>query len=164
MKRHMKGLLFLSLTTLLMQLMVIVPLGAASLPDNANWNNLKQLAPGEEIKIVLNNMKSYKGKFQSVSDEAIVVRLGKRGQTFARQNVLRVSTKGKSHRRRNTLIGAAVGAGVGFGVGARVDRSLRWIASPNAGEEVGTPLFAIVGAIVGALLPTRRWRDLYRTR
>ncbi len=170
MQRHMKRILFLSLTTLLMQLMAIVPLGAAPLPDNANWNNLKQLAPGDEIKIVLTNMKSYKGKFQNVSDEAIVVRLGKRGQTFARQNVLRVSTKGKSHRWRNTLIGAAAGAGVGFGFGWYVDGAAGCdficFDRPNAGREIFTPSFAVVGAIVGAVLPARRWRwrNLYRAR
>src|SRR5487761_816484 len=101
MKRPMKRIVFLSLTTLLMGLMAMVPPGAASQPDNANWDNLKQLAPGEEVKIVLNNVKSYQGKFQSLSDEAIVVQLGKGGQTFARQNVLRVSIQGEPRRRRN---------------------------------------------------------------
>ncbi len=130
----MKRIVFLSLTTLLMGLMAMVALGAAPQPDNANWDNLKQLAPGTEIKIVLKNVKSYQGKFQSVSDEAIVVQLGKGGQTFTRQNVLRVSIKGEPHRGRRALIGAAVGAGIGLGV------------------------------VVGALLPAHGWRDLYRAR
>ncbi|MGH9455598.1 MAG: hypothetical protein ACRD2O_16685 [Terriglobia bacterium] len=166
MKRHMKGIL--SLTTLLMQLMAVIPLGAAPLPVNANWNSLKQLAPGDEVKIAMKNMKSYKGKFQSVGDEAIVVRLGKRSQSFARQDVLRVSTKGKSHRLRNTLIGAAIGAGAGLGFGQWVDGTAGCgficFASSDAGKEIFTPSFAVVGAIVGAVLPARgwRWRDLYR--
>lgn len=166
----MKHILLLSLTTLLMQLMVIAPLGAAPLPDNANWNNLKQLAPGDEIKIVLKNMKSYKGKFQTLSDEGIAVRLGKRSQTFARQDVFRVSTKGKSHRLRNTLIGAAIGAGAGLGFGQWVDGTADCgficFASSDAGKKIFTPSFAVVGAIVGAALPARRWRwrDLYRAR
>ncbi|MGH9378554.1 MAG: hypothetical protein ACRD1I_07125 [Terriglobia bacterium] len=166
MKHHMKSILFLSLTVLLMEWMAIVPLGAAHRADIANWNNLKQLAPGAEIKIVLNNKKSYRGSFQSVSDEAIVVRLRKIAQTFSRQEVFRVSTKGKSHRLRNTLIGAGVGAGAGFAFGAAADAGdfSFHFASGNSGKEIFIPSFAVVGAIVGAALPARRWRSLYRAR
>ncbi|MGH9378640.1 MAG: hypothetical protein ACRD1I_07570, partial [Terriglobia bacterium] len=118
--------------------------------------------------IVLNNKKSYRGSFQSVSDEAIVVRLRKVAQTFSRQEVIRVSTKGKSHRLRNTLIGAAVGAGAGFAFGAGVDGydncSFICFSTGGQGKEIFTPSFAVVGAIVGAALPARRWQSLYQAR
>ena len=55
--------------------------GGAKSPQ-ANWDNLKGLAPGDDIRIVLNDKKSYKAKFQSVSDEAIVVRLATGEQDF----------------------------------------------------------------------------------
>lgn len=168
MKRRMKRILFLSLTTLLMEFIAMVPLGAAPQAANANWDILKHLTPGAEIKVVLNDVKSYQGKFQNLSDEAIVVRLGEGEQTFARQNVLRVSVKGESHRRRNALIGATVGAGAGLGAGAAADASQKCGGfAPcfrDAGKEVLTPLGAIAGAVVGAVLPPRGWRDLYRAR
>ncbi len=30
-------------------------------PEKANWENVKQLLPGEEIRLVLNDAKSYRG-------------------------------------------------------------------------------------------------------
>ena len=135
----------------------------------ANWDNLKGLATGDDIRLVLNDTKSYKAKFQSVSDETIAVRLVTGEQTFPRESVLRVSTKGKSHRGRNALIGLAVGAGAGVIVG---------VASPELGQgkcaqgscinAESAALAGFVGAAVGtglgAVLPTGGWHDVYRAR
>lgn len=86
---------------LLVGMFVTVPLGAANPPAPiANWNNLKVLAPGDNVRVVLNNMKSYRGKFESFADNAIVVRLSSGNQTFTRNSILRVSTKGQWHRLR----------------------------------------------------------------
>jgi hypothetical protein len=128
----------------------------------ANWDNLKGLAPGDAIRIVLNDKKSYKAKFQSVSDEAIVVRLVTGEQTFTRESVLRVSTKGKSHRLRNALIGAAAGGGIvaaGAGSNCNYDKE-----SCSIALAVGVPFAIAGGAGVGAVIPTGRWHDVYRAR
>jgi hypothetical protein len=163
MKDHTKRLLFPGLATLLMQSMAIVSLAAAHPPENTNWNNLSQLAPGSEIKIVLGNKKSYQGKFQSLSDEAIVVRLGHGVRIFDRQNVLRVLTKGKSRRLRNTLIGAAVGAGAGLAFGGAADaEDFFHFSTTGQNYKIFIPSFAVVGAIVGAALPARRWHKVYQ--
>jgi len=125
----------------------------------ANWENLKQLAPGQQIRIVLNDAKSYEAKFQNVTDDGVVVRLATSEQTFPRQSVLRVSTKHRSHRLRNALIGAGAGVGTALGIDAA--------ACPDcttgtwAGDTVGCGL---LGAAVGALVPTGRWYDVYRAR
>jgi len=133
----------------------------------ANWNILKGLTPGDDIRIVLNDKKSYKAKFQSVTDEAVVVRLATGDQSFERQNVLRVSTRGKRHRGRNALIGLAVGAGAGVIIA---------VASPELGTgkcaqgscvDAGTIsqlgiVGGAVGAGLGAAIPTGAWYDVYR--
>jgi hypothetical protein len=135
----------------------------------ANWESLKQLVTGQEVRVVLNDAKSYSGQFQSVSDDGIMLRLGKDSRTFERQNVLRVSTRGKGHRGRNALIGLAVGAGAGVIVG---------VASPELGQgkcaqgscinAESAALAGFVGAAVGtglgAVLPTGGWHDVYRAR
>jgi len=128
----------------------------------ANWDNLKGLAPGDDIRIVLNDTKSYGAKFQSVSDEAIVVRLVTGEQTFTRESVLRVSTKGKSHRLRNALIGAAAGGGIvaaGAGSNCSFDKE-----SCSIALAVGVPFAIAGGAGVGAVIPTGGWHDVYRAR
>src|SRR5713226_4051697 len=81
-----------------------VPLHAAHpQAEKANWDNLKNLAPGELIQVVLNDAKSLRGGFQTVSDETIVVRVATGDPTFARQTILRVSSKRSGHRGRNAL-------------------------------------------------------------
>ena len=151
-------------------LMTGVPLRAA---DNrnavSNWDNLQQLAPGDNLRIVLNDAKSYKAKLESVNDNAIVVRLASGEQTFPRETVLRVSTKGRSHRGRNALIGLAAAAGTGVIVG---------VASPELGQGtcgrgscVDAGMVAAlavwgagIGSVMGAVIPTGRWHDVYRAR
>jgi hypothetical protein len=169
----MKPIWLLSLIVLLAQLIAIATQGAArpkGSADFTNWNSLQKLAPGDEVRIVLRNRKSYQGEFHGLSDEAIVVRLDKDNRTFARQDVSLVSTKGKSHRLRNTLIGAAAGAGAGFGFGAAVDGagncSFICFAGRYQGREIFTPSFAVIGAIVGGALPARKWRwlEVYHAR
>jgi len=148
-------------------LLLLVPGLSLAQSSQNNWDNLKQLAPGEQIRIVLNDAKSYSGQFQSVSDDGIVLRLGKDSQTFERQNVLWVSTRGRGHRGRNALIGLAVGAGAGVIVA---------VASPELGTgkcaqgscvDAGVVsmvgfLGGALGAGLGAAMPTRGWHDVYR--
>lgn len=133
------------------------------------WNNIKQLSPGQELRVVLNDAKSFQGRFQGVSEDALVLRLAAGEQTFNRQDVLRVSIKSKSHRGRNALIGLAVGLGAGVLVG---------VASPELGQgkcaqgscvnaaSVAVPGFvgAVVGTGIGAAIPTGGWHDIYRAR
>ena len=133
----------------------------------ANWENLEQLASGQEVQVVLTNAKSYRGQLQTVGDDALVLRLATGDQTFERQNVLRVSTRGRGHRGRNALIGLAVGAGAGVIVA---------VASPELGTgkcaqgscvDAGVVsmvgfLGGALGAGLGAAMPTRGWHDVYR--
>jgi hypothetical protein len=166
----LKRTLPLGLLVAIHALMTAAPLGAAQ-PQNAkaNWDNLKSLAPGDDIRIVLNDAKSYGAKFQSVSDEAIVVRVGTGEQTFTRETVLRVSAKGASHRRRNALLGLAAGTGTGvivavaspeLGTGKCAQGSCVDAGFVSALGFVG----AAIGAGVGAIVPTGGWHDVYRAR
>jgi hypothetical protein len=160
-------------TRVLFSALVLSTFGAASqLPlravdpkaANPTWENLKTLSRGQEIRVVLNGAQSYQGEFQSSSDAGITLRRSGSEQTLPRQDILRVSSKGKKHRGRNALFGAAIGAGVGLGLGAAADRSSQnsIIKLHSWGLAVGAPLGALVGAGVGALLPTGGWHDVYR--
>jgi hypothetical protein len=142
--------------------------------DNKNqaaWDKLKRLSAGQQIQVVQTDAKSTTGNFRSVTDEAIVVSTATGEQTISRQRVLRVSAKGPGHRKRNVLIGAGIGAGAGLGIGAAMDSSSKCGQTsfcldifPNLGKEVVTPLGAIAGAIIGAVLPTGGWHEVYRAR
>ena len=58
---------------------------------SSSWDNLKSLTPGQEIRVVTNNVKSYQGKFDSLSGDGITLRQAAGEQTLARKDILRVS-------------------------------------------------------------------------
>ena len=137
----------------------------------ATWDNLQSLKPGQEIRIVLNDAKSYQGELQSLSDSGITLRQAAGEQTLARQDILRVSSKTQKRRLRNALLGAGIGAGAGLGIGAAADHSQNCSQAgalgpcfKNLGKEVFTPLGALAGAVVGAVVPAGGWHEVYRAR
>ena len=153
--------------------------GTASARDSkgrlSSWDNLKSLTAGQEIRVVMNNMKSYQGEFESLSDGELKLREEAGEQTLARQGISRISQRrGQGHRVRNLLIGAAAGAGVGLAIGLH-----SWLRFRNCTEgpafgcsypgnphlaETLTPSGALAGAAVGAAIPTGRWHGIYRAR
>jgi hypothetical protein len=134
--------------------------------DNPGWNNLKQLSPGQQIRVVLDDKKSYKGQFQSVTADAIIIHANGTDQTLARPNIQEVSSRRPGHRGRHVLIGAAIGAGAGLGTGAAIDNdcsSQSIICTGNKGKAILTPVFGLIGAGLGALLPAAGWQEVYRS-
>jgi hypothetical protein len=104
--------------------------------DLTNWDNLKTLAPDQDVRVFLKDGTHRQGKIQLLTDAAILVRLDRTDQTFARPDILRVSAKGESHRSRNALIGTVVTLPAGI----------------------------VPGGVVGALIPTGKWKDVYQSR
>lgn len=134
-----------------------------SAAQSGGWESVKQLPQGQEVKVVLNDGKSYRGTLQSASDESVVVSSAGGSQTFGQQDVRRVLSRSRGHRGRHILIGAAVGAGAGLGIGAGIDGGQgqgAWF--PNAGKEIFTPVGAVLGAVIGGVLPASGWREVYR--
>jgi hypothetical protein len=133
--------------------------------STGNWAGLNQVAPGAAIRVTLSGGRTVRGNLSGVTADSLAIQTGASHQALSRAQIRRVQLKGRSHRGRNTLIGLAVGAGAGLAIGAAVDRhdeGSYFNIAPNAGKEVITPVGAIVGAIVGVLIPTGGWRDVYR--
>jgi hypothetical protein len=136
-----------------------------------NWDVVKQLAAGQEIHVILTDGRDFRGVFLSANDDALTVENFNSQEMLSRTMVSKVSSRGKSHRLRNALVGFGVGAGVGLIVGAIGDaeschpaRFFGCIAGPNILKEGLTPLGALVGGIVGAVVPTGGWHDVFRTK
>lgn len=142
----------------------IALLSPASIAQDVGWQAVKQIVPGEQVKIVLSNGKSHKGALQSASDDAVAIG---NGETYQKQEVRRVLVKKRGHRRRNALIGLGIGAGVGLAGGAAIDNDCSKtsiICTGNRGKAILTPVFGILGTGIGALVPTGGWREVYRSR
>jgi hypothetical protein len=129
---------------------------------NASWNTVRALATGADVRIAVGS-RSVHGTIERVTDDTLVMTSGKGQEMFAQQEVMRVSIGKKGHRRRNALIGLGVGAGTGLAVGAAADNGCTGFCFlRNAGKVVFTPLGAIAGVLVGALIPTGGWREIYK--
>jgi hypothetical protein len=161
---RLRNVLCLGLLVLLSGLTTSRALGGAD-SDNghANWGKVKQLSRGQEIQVVQNDAKSFQGELQSVSDEALVIHLAAGEQTFTKQSILRVSSKGVSHRLRNAALGAAAGGGGGAGIGAAAANRNDFFGR-GAYAAVGAVIGVVAGAAAGALLPTGGWHEVYRAR
>jgi hypothetical protein len=137
-----------------------------SFNNQAGWDNLSQLYPGQEIRIKQKGAETIRGTFRSINDEAIVLMLTSGDQTISRQNIRRISIRGTSRHSRKALIGAGILAGVGAAISSTYKGcpSGNCIAGPTRGQTLalGIGLGAILGAIVGAVIPTGGWRDIYK--
>jgi hypothetical protein len=132
---------------------------AGQLPDKTDWGNLGQLAQGDQIRVVLNDGRSFRARFETFTEEAVVVSVATGREALARKDVLRVSTQGPAHVKRNIVMGMAVGAAAGA---AAVALTCRHTECKGPVVGIGA-LFGIpVGALVGGVIPTDRWHDVYR--
>jgi hypothetical protein len=134
--------------------------------QSADWAVVKQLAPGQKVKLVTTEDKSLVGIVQSVSDDAI--RIGK-DRSVQKPDVRSVLLRSPGRRGRHALIGLGVGAGAGVGFGAATgcdvhDTNSWCFFSRREVMAVAAPLFGGLGAGVAALLPAGgKWHEVYRT-
>ncbi len=147
-------------TETLLVLLLIAGFGWAESAQN-NWDNLKELRPGQKIQVVDSTLKSLNGSFVSVSDEALSLQVGKTEESVARAKVVRVSVRDTSHRARNmamasgiiggiTLIPAVIGLGINSNEGHSCGPCVAAIAAGFGGG-------AALGAVPGS-------RTLYRVK
>jgi hypothetical protein len=141
---------------------------ASALPAQplGNWGTIKQLFAGEEVRITLDDGRKLQGKFQSSGDDNLVITASRSDETMSRIQVARVASRGRNHRLRNTLIGIGAGgaAGLILGVASNHCAAGTNCLFHNLGIELFTPMGALAGAIVGAVIPTGGWHDIYRAR
>jgi hypothetical protein len=149
---------------------------AVSTPPKSDWANLRLLTAGSEIRVIATGQQTIRGTFWSVSDDTLIVGQPSGERTLARSMVTSVSVKKKSHRIRHMLIGLGVGAAGGLAAGAGLDSAypcrymdLGCVPAPGVGtwpsaKEIVTPISAMLGMAVAALLPAGGWREIYRGR
>ena len=111
-------------------------------PGKQSWDNLNRLQAGQKIQLVQMDMKSLKGTFLGFTDEMISLRVNKDEVAVRREDVLRVSLRGKRRRGVSALLGAGLGLVLGGTIGAA--------AGAGSGEVIHTAVGAWLGAGVGA--------------
>ena len=147
-------------TETLLLLLMVPGFGLAQSSQN-NWDNLKQLRPGQKIEVVDSSMKSLRGPFVSVSEEAITLQVGKSQESIERAKVVPVSVRDTSHRTRNMLLGSGILGGIALAAAA-----VPLGASSNEGNSCGVCVAVIAagfggGAAFGAIPGSR---TVYRAK
>src|SRR5437763_1378357 len=105
-----------------------------------SWEGLNRLKPGDPVKVLDAGGQEHKGKFASVSADAILVDTNKGQVAVERPRVRRVKVRSNSRRVRNVVIGVAIGVAVG----ATVDQTLGVYLRNEAGESGGTRAISYV--------------------
>ena len=127
-----------------------MPAGASV--DLTSWDNLRQLAAGQQIEIARNQAEALKGEFVRVTDEAVTVRTRRGEVTAARSEIIEV--RRTSVGRKDTWVGAGVGAGAGALIGLGAGEAL---ANASGGDFANLKpaiigACAAAGALVGVLI------------
>ena len=141
--------------------------GAGDKNDAARWENLRNVAPGSNVRVVLKNVQTHEGKLRSVTDEGLRIQTSDGEGTFARDTVARVSAKGRAHRKRNLLIGMGLGAATGAIVAVADPELGQGVCEQGSCLNAGTVSAvtfggAAAGSVVGAAIPTGRWHEVFR--
>jgi hypothetical protein len=107
MNNKAKMLILLMVTTLFS-----VSLQAQEKPERS-WENLNRLQAGQKVKVLQMDMKFRKGRFLGFTDEMISLRIKKDEVAVPRDEVMRVSLRGKRSRVKSALAGMGLGAALG---------------------------------------------------
>lgn len=153
--------------TVLSRLLVLVPflaLSAAGQAPASNWDKVRMLASGTEIRVAAGTAKPVSGALESVTDTALVIlAVGSGPQSFDMTQIASIAVKKPGHRGRNTLIGLGAGLGAGLiaGVAGTSNCSGGWDALCRDAIAGVTIAGALVGTVVGVAWPTGGWRKVY---
>ena len=136
------------------------PLMMAGDSSMTSWQNLRQLAAGQEIEVTKTKERPVRGTFIRFADQSISLREKQQEIEIPRADVSRVRSR-SAKRGRYTWIGAAVGAGAGAGAGAGIGES---VANQSGGDfrnlkpaiiGVSAGIGALIGAVIGSAMGGR---------
>lgn len=141
--------------------------------DTHSWDSLAQLKTGDRVRVSMSTRGPVTGAFQSYTPEQVTVG----GVTANKPDVTKVERYGQrgGSRGKHAAIGALIGFGGGFAIGAAITTSCSknsnqqlgaigcWLPLPSRGEAgaVVGGAGAVVGAVIGALLPHHNKELIY---
>jgi len=116
----------------------------AATRDDADWNNLKTLKPGQRIGVIQADGKRTEGAFAGFSDVAITIRTDT-DVALPKDSVARVYRKPRLNRAIRTALGAGIGVAFGAVLNGTIGQYLR-----NEAHDTSPALWIGAGAAVGA--------------
>ena len=147
----------------LLLLLLLLTTAMTAQTNVANWDTVKALESGTQVRVTAGGS-TVRGRIDRITEDALTVTSGKGQETIDRQQVSVLSVEKSGHRKRNALIGLGVGTGVGLGVGiAARSKPGQLEIIPNGAIVAGFGVAgALVGTVVGVVIPSGGWREVYR--
>jgi hypothetical protein len=136
---------------------------AASLANtqrDADWRSLTRVNAGADTRVILDDGKVHRGRFQGTDERSITLEIDGVNRTLQRAQVRRVDARGGSRlskARAWGMVGMFTGLAAGF-ASCRGKEGECIQGPPLTGMMIGWA----AGTIVGAALPT--WRSIYAVR
>ncbi len=125
--------------------------------DYASWAKVEQLRPGQTLRVLCSDQRTWTGRLAAVSADVLVLDVGGTERKAVRSEILEVKVKS---RAGSALIGLGIGAAAGVGVGyAAGSGSGLKSGEATTAAGLGAALFAGAGAAIGSLFPG--WKTVY---
>lgn len=129
---------------------LLLPHPAAARQAVGDWNAVRGLAPGADIRVTLKSGAVYHGELigttaesmSLVSDERGFPGRARRQRELRREDVLEVR---RFNKAGSALAGAGIGAAAGAGIGLAVDFKAR----SNEDRGLATVVFVLLGTLLG---------------
>jgi hypothetical protein len=144
-------------------LLTVVAANLIAQTGGPDWNTIKALTRGTQVRVVVGS-RVVRGEIERSTDDVLAVTSRTGQEMFDRQEISAVSIKKPSRRRKHTLIGLAAGAagGLAIGIATRPSPGQWEFISSDAVTAGFTAAGAIVGTVVGVVIPAGGWREIYR--
>jgi hypothetical protein len=140
--------------------LIMATLGLCTAQDRHDWKSVSGLNPGDKVQLSLKTGKSITGLFTNWTTDGVTVDTA----TVKREEVKEVYRFVKGGHLKRAGIGALIGFGGGFAMGAAAGGchpgEFLCIGRGKAGAIVGGAGL-VVGAAIGALLPSHRKEAIY---
>lgn len=115
------------------------------------WDAIGRLRPGTAVEVV-RSIGSEKGAVVSSSTDDLTIRTSSGEHKFARPDIVRVTSRTRSKRVRNMLIGAGIGVGISLLADRTIGTYIRNESSSSGRPFIWTVPIA-AGAGIGAAFP-----------
>jgi hypothetical protein len=119
-----------------------------SLALNAqSWDRLRELKPGERVKVLETAGQEHQGTFRGATADAVQIGTDKSELTIERARVKRVQVRSNARRARK----AAILGGIGLAIGVTVDQTLG-VRLRNEGDSTGrAAMYAVPIGLLGGI-------------
>lgn len=109
-----------------------------------DWDRVKSLAPGVELRVSLERARVLKGRLVEATDDALTLRVRDALQTLPSTQVIRIYRLDRDSMTNGILLGLAIGSGVGTA----------WGALAGAGHDIRAAYAVPWGLLIGAAAGT----------